>query len=118
IHSSRTPLWTDDLTVAEISDANLTTLRTKGVTSSTSAITATEAAGYDQLADLVLGTAGAQRQVKALEVTQLRRGTTLVGILVQSPEPIAWARTTLSCRRSSTVLLPPGAPGAAKLVEA
>src|SRR6185503_7215289 len=56
--------------------------------------------------------------VRALEVTQLRRGTSLVGILVQSPEPIAWPRATLSCRRSSTVLLPPGVAGPVKLAEA
>ncbi|HXU80624.1 MAG TPA: hypothetical protein VN914_04465, partial [Polyangia bacterium] len=118
IHSARTPVWTDDLTVADISDADLTTLRTKGVTSSTSAITATEAAGYEQLATLVLGAAGAQRTVRGVEITQLRRGSTLVGVLVQSPEPIAWTRTTLSCRRSTTVLLPPGVAGPAKLAEA
>jgi hypothetical protein len=117
IHSARTTVWTDDLTVTDISDADLTTLRNKGVTTSTSAITATEAAGYEQLATLVLGAAGAQRTVKGVEVTQLRRGSTLVGVLVQSPEPIAWARTTLSCLRSTTALLPPGVAGPAKLAE-
>src|SRR6185436_6482374 len=55
---------------------------------------------------------------RGVEVTQLRRGSTLVGILVQSPEPIAWARTTLNCRRSTTALLPPGVAGPAKLAEA
>jgi hypothetical protein len=74
-----------------------------------------EAKGFESLATLALGQGAAQYATRT-EATRVLRGGSPVALLVRSPEPIDWGRTTLAVSRAAPHATVPAPPAELKLV--
>jgi hypothetical protein len=73
-----------------------------------------EARAYDALAERVLGPSALQKP-SLVEVTRVEQGGEALVLLVQSPEPIDWKRTSLEVLHTGRSAPAPALPGAVKL---
>lgn len=74
-----------------------------------------EAKAYESLATLALGQDALQYATRT-EATRVLRGGAPLALLVRSPEPIDWSRTTLDVSRAIPHATVPAAPAEVKLV--
>jgi hypothetical protein len=79
--------------------------------------TDTEHRGYESGADSVLGSR-ANRNPERVEVTRLEHDGAWSGLLLESPEPLDWARTSFQLMRANRRVGAPAAPTAVKLTGA
>ncbi|MPZ99110.1 MAG: hypothetical protein GEU80_07175 [Dehalococcoidia bacterium] len=110
LHSFQDETW-----VTEALDGALAAEVAAAVTPSTAPSDA-ETRAYDRLAAKVLG-AAAQTEVEALEVHRITSGGDAVALLLRSPEPIDWARTSLTVSRADGLAEAGTAPGAVKVTD-
>jgi hypothetical protein len=113
IHSFEDRTWPLELAAGEPPDHVVADL--VAVTAASSdAVSEAEMRAYDELALAVLGE-GANQAPSRLEVTKVTRGDTAIAFLVQSPEPVDWARSDLAVSRAPRHLPQPQRPGAMKI---
>ena len=81
------------------------------------AVSDAETRAFTAFASKALGP-GAQKQPEALEVHRLMAGGDTIALLVRSPEPIDWTRTSLEARRADGIGRKPQVPDVLKLTDA
>jgi hypothetical protein len=111
LHSFQDETWTVELG----SLADVQSLVSQAVPPATEPSEA-EARAYDALADRVLGPS-ARRNPARVEVTRVEQGGEVVTLLVQSPEPIDWNRTSLEILHTGLVASKPELASAVKLTD-
>jgi hypothetical protein len=116
LHSFDDECWSANFTLP---DADLAALDARSTGNQSSAISDDEARAFERLADDVLGTSANQVAVRT-EVTRIERtnGGNAAAFLLRTPEPINWARTSVSWGFSAETVPSPLAPGPVKLVAA
>lgn len=112
IHSYQDETWPGTLPAS----LDLSTLGVRGEALATPA-SEQEARDYEALADALLDAAARQLPAR-LEVTRVEQGSAVPALLVRSPEPIDWRRTTMAVLLVGDI--PPAAvePGVLKLTSA
>jgi hypothetical protein len=111
LHSFQDETWTVELG----SLADVQSLVAQAVPPATKPSEA-EARAYDALADRVLGPS-ARRNPARIEVTRVEQGGEAVTLLVQSPEPIDWNRTSVEILHTGLVAPRPVLANAVKLTD-
>jgi hypothetical protein len=116
LHSFDDECWPANFTLP---DADLAALDARSANNPNSAISDDEARAFERLADDVLGTSANQVAVRT-EVTRIEKtsGGNGAAFLLRTPEPINWARTSVSWAFSAETVPSPLAPGPVKLVAA
>jgi hypothetical protein len=114
LHSYQDETWRLALGAAP-SDSAIAELVGKGVVPATG-LDDTETRAYDALAEQILGPAAWQCPSE-VQVTKIERGTSALALLVQSPEPIDWQRTSLAIMRATDFTIHWHPPGAVKLTD-
>jgi hypothetical protein len=106
LHSFQDETW--------LANADVSASAAKAVALSNIPPPETEARNFEQLANLVLGSAALQDPLQ-VEVTRVDREGQTEAFLVRSPEPVDWTRTSLSLSTVARTVAPPQTPKAAKL---
>jgi hypothetical protein len=116
LHSFDDECWPANFTLP---DADLATLDARAASNQNSVISDDEARAFERLADNALGTSANQAAVRT-EVTGIEGtdGGNRAAFLLRTPEPINWARTSVSWAFSGETVPSPLAPGPVKLVAA
>ncbi len=123
LHSFQDEIWLVDLAPGDPTNAVLSELVDEAVSPVLNpanleaiAIQDAEARAYETLVEPVLGSAALQNPPE-LQVTRVVRNGTVFAMLVQSPEPIDWQRTTIQVLRAQRSIPAPKVPGAMKLTD-
>ena len=115
LHSFQDETWPVELTAGKVTDADLAALVALGVRPDTTP-TEAEARAYETLAGHVLG-AAARQDVASLDVTRVERGGAAIALLIRSPEPVDWRRTSLEVQLAPRQGPRPELPGSVKLTD-
>ena len=110
LHSFQDETWR----LAPPSHPGLTELLSRGV-ELTSALTEDEARAYDSLAEILLGASA--KAPAEVQVSRLDRDGAGPLLLLRSPEPIDWKRTSLSLQRAAEAAPRPEIPHEIKLMD-
>lgn len=115
LHSFQDEAWRATLEADQLSDVDLSALLAMAVLPE-SEISDSETRTYNSLIEHILGSSSSQNPLD-VQIKQVVRNEEPIAMLLQSPEPIDWKRTSLEVLSANRSFLPPELPGVVKLTD-